>query len=82
MRQRLQLAWPELPIFVMDEYRTTEEARREYWKVHPPTGWRRLLPLTLQVPPVPVDDFAAVLLAQRYLEQHPLLHGETEEDME
>ena len=81
MRKRLQSAWPEMQVLVIDEYRTTEEARREYWKVHPPSGWRRLLPLTMQVPPVPVDDFAAVLLARRYLEQHPLTQGNTEEEM-
>lgn len=80
MKQRLQLAWPECRVFVINEYRTTEEARREYWKVHPPAGWRRFLPLTMQVPPVPVDDFAAVLLARRYLEKHPLSQEDTEED--
>lgn len=65
--QRIQGALPELEIEIVDEYRTTEIARNEYWKVHPPSGWRRLLPVTMQVPPVPVDDFVAVLLARRYI---------------
>ena len=52
---------------VVDEYYTTQLARKEYWQARPPKGWRRLLPVSMQVPPEPVDDFVAVLLAQRYL---------------
>ena len=68
-RERLKCALPALSIEVVDEYRTTEQAKKEYWKAHPPTGFRRLIPTTMQVPPVPVDDFVAVILATRYLEQ-------------
>ena len=68
-RERLQKALPGVEILVVDEYRTTELAKREYWKANPPAGWRRLLPVTMQVPPVPVDDFVAVILARRYLQQ-------------
>ncbi len=64
---RIRAALPGLSVKVVDEYRTTELAKGEYWKAHPPTGWRRLLPVTMQVPPVPVDDFVAVILARRYL---------------
>ncbi|SDP42248.1 resolvase [Selenomonas ruminantium] len=62
-------AVPDLELIVRDEYRTTEMARGEYWKAHPPQGWRRLLPVTMQVPPVPVDDFVAVILARRFLKE-------------
>lgn len=62
-------AVPDLELIVRDEYRTTEMARGEYWKAHPPKGWRRLLPVTMQVPPVPVDDFVAVILARRFLKE-------------
>ncbi len=68
-RERIRKAFPELRIEVRDEYRTTEMARKEYWKVHPPTGWRSMFPVTLQVPPVPVDDFVAVILAKRYIRE-------------
>ena len=60
---------PDLEIIIRDEYRTTEMARGEYWKAHPPKGWRRLLPVTMQVPPVPVDDFVAVILARRFIKE-------------
>ena len=64
--QILQKATDKKVLFV-DEYRTTDAARVRYWQENPPKGWRKLLPVSLQVPPVPVDDYAALLLAERYL---------------
>ena len=46
---------------------STLAARRRYFRDHPPRGWRRLIPLSLQVPPEPYDDYAAVVLAEAYL---------------
>lgn len=66
--KRLREVLPGLELKVVDEYRTTEEARKLYWQVNPPQGWRRLLPLGMQVPPEPVDDLVAVILARRELE--------------
>lgn len=54
-------------VTLVDEYRTTEEGRRLYWAENPPRGWRRLVPRGLLTPTVPVDDFAAVALARRFL---------------
>ena len=54
---------------LVDEYRTTDAAKCAYWEAHPPRGWRRLMPRGMLVPPVPVDDFVAVILAQRFLEK-------------
>ena len=60
-------AWlPDVSIAVVDETGSTWEARALYWQTHPPRGWRRLVPLSLQVPPEPIDDFAAIVLARRY----------------
>lgn len=72
---RLQ-AVSELKVLVRDEYRTTELAKGEYWKANPPKGWRRLIPITMQVPPVPVDDFVAVILARRFLQEEQPSKGE------
>ncbi len=55
-------------VILVDEYRTTDAAKRAYWEAHPPRGWRRLVPRDMLVPPVPVDDFVAVILAQRFLQ--------------
>ena len=54
-------------IETIDERDSTRQARLYYWLENPPQGWRRFLPIGLLVPPVPVDDFAAIILAERYL---------------
>ena len=56
-------------VTLVDEYRTTDAAKCAYWEAHPPRGWRRFMPRGMLVPPVPVDDFVAVILAQRFLEK-------------
>ena len=56
-------------VTLVDEYRTTDAAKCAYWEAHPPRGWRRFVPRGMLVPPVPVDDFVAVILAQRFLEK-------------
>lgn len=60
-----------LPIHLVDEYETTRRARELYFREHPPRGWRRLIPTGLQLPPRPVDDYAAILIAQRFLARGP-----------
>jgi hypothetical protein len=58
------------------EKNTTIRARALYFREHPPRGWRRLVPLSLQVPPAPVDDYAAVLIARDYLDARQFGQGE------
>lgn len=58
---------PSLGTLVVDERDTSLQARERYWEHHPRRGWRRLLPATLQIPPDPVDDFVALILAERVL---------------
>lgn len=58
---------PSVGILVVDEKDTTLMARERYWVHHPRRGWRRLVPATLQLPPEPVDDFVALILAERVL---------------
>ena len=53
----------------VDEYRSSEEARRIYLEKNR-TGWRRLVPIGLQTPDVPIDDFVAEVLARRYLAEN------------
>jgi len=57
----------DLPIHEIDEHMTTLLARRRYWRENPPRGLWRLVPEGLRVPPEPIDDWAAVILAERYL---------------
>ena len=71
-KKRIEEAVPDLRIVLVDEYRTTDMAKRAYWQARPPRGWRRLLPASMLVPPEPVDDFVAIILARRFLEKAPL----------
>lgn len=56
-----------LPVHLVDETDTTYRARALYFADHPPRGWRRFVPLGLQLPPRPIDDYAALLIARRYI---------------
>ena len=51
----------------VNEKHTTEEARRRYFEVHPPIGWRKLVPKGMLYPPVPVDDITAWIIGERWL---------------
>lgn len=57
-------------IVLINEYRTTDEARKLYFQENPPKGWKKLIPLGMQVPPVPVDDYAAILIGRKYLKDN------------
>lgn len=57
-------------IVLINEYRTTDEARKLYFQENPPKGWKKLIPLGMQVPPVPVDDYAAIVIGRRYLKDN------------
>ncbi|MBW3623571.1 MAG: pre-16S rRNA-processing nuclease YqgF [Armatimonadetes bacterium] len=65
-RQRLDPL--PVPLRVVPEHGTTLLARELYWRDHPPSGWRRLLPRGLLVPPGPLDGYAAEALALRYFQ--------------
>ncbi len=61
---------PGLKITLVDEKNTTYEARKRYFADNPPKGLWRLVPIGLQIPPCPIDDYAAVIIAERYLRFH------------
>ena len=63
-----ELAPLGVPVVLVDERETTLRARKLYFSDYPPRGWRRLIPLGMQVPPRPIDDYAAVLIARRFLD--------------
>jgi len=56
-----------LNVELVDERETTLLARARYFADHPPRGWRRLIPRGMLLPPRPIDDYAALLIAERYL---------------
>ena len=66
IEERLKNYFSRLKIILIEEEFSTLEARKKYFKAHPPRGIFKLIPLSLRVPPCHYDDFVAVLLAENY----------------
>jgi RNase H-fold protein (predicted Holliday junction resolvase) len=62
-----QLAPYGVPVHIVDEYETTLRARARYFDDHPPRGWKRWVPRGMLLPPRPIDDYAALLIAERFV---------------
>jgi RNase H-fold protein (predicted Holliday junction resolvase) len=56
-----------LPHALVDERETTLLARGRFFADHPPRGWKRFVPRGMLLPDRPIDDYAALLIAERYL---------------
>lgn len=57
----------DIPIVVVDEARTSEAARKLFVAENPARGWQKLLPAALRTPDRPYDDYAARILAERWI---------------
>lgn len=56
-----------LRVELVDERETSLLARGRFFSDHPPRGWRRLIPRGMLLPDRPIDDYAALLIAERFL---------------
>ena len=56
-----------LPVELVDERETSLLARARFFRDHPPRGWRRIVPRGMLLPDRPIDDYAALLIAERFL---------------
>lgn len=65
--QAIRQANPEADVAAVPEAFSTLAARNLYAADHPPRGLERLLPAGMRIPPRPVDDYAALSLAQAFL---------------
>ena len=65
----------DLPIKLVDERGTTLQARKRYWQLWPPRGWRRFVPLGLLVPPTELDAVAALVILESELGRNILWPG-------
>lgn len=59
----------EIKTALVDETNSTYEARKLYFADNPPRFLKKLIPITMQYPPVPIDDYAAIIILQRYLKK-------------
>ncbi len=58
------------PVETIDETGSTLAARRLYLRYHLPPWFLRWIPCTLICPRFPLDDYAALVLAERYWEYY------------
>ena len=65
--QAVSKVFAAVPLALVGEAHSTEEARSLYWHVNPPRGWRKLVPLGMLVPSEPLDAYAAVVQVKRWL---------------
>ena len=68
IKKKLSSVKSEKGIVSVDEHLTTELARKRYFAENPPKGFKKFIPLGLLVPPEPYDDYAAIILGERFLE--------------
>jgi RNase H-fold protein (predicted Holliday junction resolvase) len=66
-QQKLTIAFPDLPISLVDERYSSLEARDRYWQMYPANFITKLIPQGLRQPPRPIDDLVAIILIERYL---------------
>ena len=67
IQKTVREALPGKSVLIVDERDTSIHARERYWIENPRRWWRRFLPSTLLTPPDPVDDYVAVIIAERVL---------------
>ena len=61
-------------VLCVDERGTTLVARERYWRLHRPAWWQRFLPQSMRVPPRPLDDLAAWVIAERGIDRTECAH--------
>ena len=70
IEESLKNHFSKLKIVLIEEEFSTLEARKKYFEAHPPRGIFKFIPLSLRVPPGHYDDFAAILLAEKYFKNN------------
>jgi hypothetical protein len=66
-QQAITEAMPELLLILQPEAGSTLAARERYWQLFPAQKLWRLLPISLRIPPRPLDDIAALVLLEAHL---------------
>ncbi len=56
-------------VVLVEEMGTTLRARYRYWELSPPSKWLRWIPRGLLLPPTNLDEVAALILLEDYLNQ-------------
>ena len=64
--EAIKKRFPIIILTKITEQDTTMQARKRYFDYYPPTGLLKILPESFRIPPRPYDDFAALVIAERF----------------
>jgi|LDZU01.1.fsa_nt_gi RNase H-fold protein (predicted Holliday junction resolvase) len=70
IKKRINNKVSGINIIEIPEKDSTIEARKRYFDYHPPAGFLKLFPKTFLIPPRPYDDFAALIIAERFFKNY------------
>jgi RNase H-fold protein (predicted Holliday junction resolvase) len=59
-----------IAVIEVAEKNTTMQARKRYFDYYPPGGLLRILPRSFLIPSRPYDDFAALIIAERFFKNY------------
>ena len=68
----------DIDIKLADEKNTTYMAKFRYFQDNPPKGLWKLIPIGMRIPPRPLDDYAALLIGEKYLKYNRLSEEKNE----
>lgn len=68
IKKSINEKFPGITIIEISEKNTTMQARKRYFDYYPPLGFLRIFPRSFLIPPCPYDDFAALIIAERFFE--------------
>ena len=66
---RIKKHFPDLVLIKVIEENTTMQARKRYFETYPPTGIAKIIPISFRIPPRAYDDFAALVIAEKYFQE-------------
>jgi len=69
LRDKIKKQLNGVNLELRDEKYSTEQAKKRYFVDHPPRGLKKLIPAGMLLPDRPFDDYAALILAEKYLKE-------------
>lgn len=70
IKKRIKENFFGIRIIEIPEKNSTMQARKRYFDYYPPAGFLKIFPKSFLVPPCPYDDFAALVIAERFFKNY------------
>ena len=70
IKKRIKEKVSGIIIIEISEKNSTMQARKRYFDYYPPVGFLKIFPKSFLIPPCPYDDFAALIIAERFFKNY------------